>query len=76
FTVIARYQELYRKNLPNESVEKTSYIMNSLRTLHQMMEKDILAYYEENSQEIDKILDIFIRMNSGGTTLTYSDLLL
>ena len=38
--------------------------------------KDILAYYEENSQEIDKVLDIFIRMNSGGTTLTYSDLLL
>lgn len=76
FTVIARYQELYRKNSPNESVEKTSYIMNSLGTLHQMMEKDILAYYEENSQEIDKVLDIFIRMNSGGTTLTYSDLLL
>lgn len=76
FTVIARYQELYRKNIPNESVEKTSYIMNSLGTLHQMMEKDILAYYEENSQEIDKVLDIFIRMNSGGTTLTYSDLLL
>ena len=76
FTVIARYQELYRKNFPNESVEKTSYIMNSLGTLHQMMEKDILAYYEENSQEIDKDLDIFIRMNSGGTTLTYSDLLL
>ncbi|EKZ0224907.1 DUF262 domain-containing protein, partial [Enterococcus faecalis] len=46
FTVIARYQELYRKNFPNESVEKTSYIMNSLGTLHQMMEKDILAYYE------------------------------
>ena len=76
FTVIARYQELYRKNFPNESVEKTRYIMNSLGTLHQMMEKDILAYYEENSQEIDKVLDIFIRMNSGGTTLTYSDLLL
>ncbi len=76
FTVIARYQELYRKYFPNESVEKTSYIMNSLGTLHQMMEKDILAYYEENSQEIDKVLDIFIRMNSGGTTLTYSDLLL
>ena len=76
FTVIARYQELYRKNFPNESVEKTSYIMNPLGTLHQMMEKDILAYYEENSQEIDKVLDIFIRMNSGGTTLTYSDLLL
>ncbi|WP_230209410.1 DUF262 domain-containing protein [Enterococcus casseliflavus] len=76
FSVIAKYQELYRKSFPNESIEKTSYIMNTLGTLHQTMEKDILAYYEENSQEIDKVLDIFIRMNSGGTTLTYSDLLL
>ncbi|MGH2140811.1 DUF262 domain-containing protein, partial [Enterococcus faecalis] len=33
FTVIARYQELYPKNFPNECVEKTSYIMNSLGTL-------------------------------------------
>ena len=76
FSVIAKYQERYRKSFPNESIEKTSYIMNTLGTLHQTMEKDILAYYEENSQEIDKVLDIFIRMNSGGTTLTYSDLLL
>lgn len=76
FSVIAKYQERYRKSFPNESIERTSYIMNTLGTLHQTMEKDILAYYEENSQEIDKVLDIFIRMNSGGTTLTYSDLLL
>ena len=76
FSVIAKYQERYRKSFPNESIERTSYIMNTLGTLHQTIEKDILAYYEENSQEIDKVLDIFIRMNSGGTTLTYSDLLL
>jgi hypothetical protein len=30
----------------------------------------------EKNDELDKVLDIFIRINSGGTTLGYSDLLL
>lgn len=33
-------------------------------------------YYLETSQDPDKVLDIFVRVNSGGTTLSYSDLLL
>lgn len=33
-------------------------------------------YYLEASQDADKVLDIFVRVNSGGTTLSYSDLLL
>jgi len=35
-----------------------------------------LTLYSEQSQEIDRVLRIFIRMNSGGTVLSYSDLLL
>lgn len=35
-----------------------------------------ISYYEECSTELDKVLNIFIRVNSGGTTLSYSDLLL
>lgn len=35
-----------------------------------------ISYYKENSQSLDKVLNIFIRINSGGTILTYSDLLL
>jgi len=35
-----------------------------------------ISYYLEKSQELDKVLNIFIRINSGGTTLSYSDLLL
>ena len=30
----------------------------------------------EKSQELDKVLNHFIRVNSGGTPLSYSDLLL
>ena len=32
--------------------------------------------YVEKTEDLDRVLDIFIRVNSGGTTLSYSDLLL
>lgn len=38
--------------------------------------KGIINYYLEEDQELDKVLNIFIRVNSGGTQLSYSDLLL
>ncbi|ESL18114.1 hypothetical protein L477_04740 [Klebsiella pneumoniae BIDMC 40] len=38
--------------------------------------KPLISYYLEEGQELSKVLNIFIRMNSGGTTLSYSDLLL
>lgn len=33
-------------------------------------------FYEETDQDVERVLDIFIRVNSGGTVLSYSDLLL
>jgi hypothetical protein len=39
-------------------------------------DKHLISYYEEPSQDLEKVLNIFIRMNSGGTVLSYSDLLL
>ena len=38
--------------------------------------KQTISYYLEESVELDKVLNIFIRVNSGGTPLSYSDLLL
>ncbi|MBX7150543.1 DUF262 domain-containing protein [bacterium] len=35
----------------------------------------ILYYYPEKEKDYDKVLDIFVRTNSGGTKLSYSDLL-
>lgn len=35
-----------------------------------------INYYEEKSQEYDKVVEIFIRTNTGGTKLEYSDILL
>ena len=39
-------------------------------------QKGTISYYLEKSEELDKVLQIFIRINSGGTKLSYSDLLL
>lgn len=35
-----------------------------------------INYYEEKSQEYDKVVEVFIRANTGGKTLEYSDILL
>ncbi len=40
-----------------------------------IVNKKLITYYEETTQEYDKVLDIFIRANSGGIKLNYSDLL-
>jgi hypothetical protein len=36
----------------------------------------VINYYEEKSQDYDKVLNIFVRANSSGKILEYSDLLL
>ena len=38
--------------------------------------RPLVSHYREESQELEKVLQIFIRTNSGGTVLSYSDLLL
>ena len=48
-----------------------------LFTLWQVVHNSaVVSYYEERANELDKVLQIFIRINSGGTKLSYSDLLL
>lgn len=36
----------------------------------------LISYFEETEKNLDKVLKIFIRVNSGGTKLSYSDLLM
>ena len=48
-----------------------------LAGLHKAVHTEpVIAYYQEEDQGLDKVLDIFIRTNSGGTTLSYSDMLM
>ena len=48
-----------------------------LNGLHSVVTNDlVINYFEEESQDLDKVLDIFIRTNSGAVVLSHSDLLL
>jgi len=59
------------------NTEQAKFANNTLFKLRNVIvEKGILSYYKETSQSLDKVLNIFIRINSGGTKLSYSDLLL
>ena len=54
-----------------------SHAFRILHRLHHVVHTEpTLAYYEERNQDIEHVLSIFIRRNSGGTILSYSDLLL
>jgi hypothetical protein len=53
------------------------HAFKTLSRLHAAVTSErLIAYFEESSQDLDKVLNIFIRTNSGGTVLSYSDLLL
>lgn len=61
----------------NPDKEKAQYANRTLSKLHSVIHVNkTISYYLEKSTELDKVLNIFIRVNSGGTTLSYSDLLL
>lgn len=71
---------LYAKmNAPGitQSSEIFNRASDTLHRLHQVVHiAPNLTFYTERSQKLDRVLRIFIRMNSGGTVLSYSDLLL
>ncbi len=49
----------------------------TLDRLHSVIRKDhLVAYFQEKRQTLDDVVQIFIRMNDGGTPLSHSDLLL
>lgn len=59
------------------SQEQTKFASDTLSKLFQYLnQKELINFYLEKSEELDKVLHIFIRVNSGGTKLSYSDLLL
>lgn len=57
--------------------DEQSVAFRTLDRLHRVVRTEpTVAYYEERNQDIEHVLNIFIRRNSGGTVLAYSDLLL
>lgn len=61
----------------NPDKEKAKFANRALSKLHAVIHVNgTISYYLEQNSELDKVLNIFIRVNSGGTTLSYADLLL
>ena len=61
----------------NYSKDEAGFANKILSKLHSIIHiKPTVSYYLEKSEKLDKVLNIFIRINSGGTVLSYSDLLL
>ena len=69
---LREYNLLDCKDLPNPK-----YPLEVLTELSKVIcMNKLIHYYQEEEQDLDKVLNIFIRMNSAGTPLSYSDLLL
>lgn len=64
--------------LPEDATKaEMRVVRQNLSRLHRAVWKDdVVAYYTEHDQDYDRVLDIFVRANEGGTKLSKSDLLL
>ncbi len=60
--------------------EKHGIKGNALNLLEKLKDafhtKQLISFFEEKEKNLDKVLNIFIRVNSGGEKLSYSDLLM
>lgn len=68
-------RKVYKNDLYSEGQD--DFAMDCMAQLYKVIHtQPIISYYKVKSEELDKVLNIFIRVNSGGTPLSYSDLLL
>lgn len=66
--------ELLKRGLSRS--ERKTFERNLDRLYHAIHVEEVIAYYTETDQDYDRVLDIFVRANEGGTKLSKSDLLL
>jgi len=67
----------FNKYLDSNSLKTNEFSYRSLATLKNVIHsKPIVNFFLETEQSIDKALNIFIRINSGGEPLDFSDLIM
>ena len=72
-----RNQDALEDYLASRQWNNKSFAKATIRKLREVIFKDkLINYYQEENQDIDTVLDIFIRTNSGGEPLSYSNLLM
>jgi len=68
---------LSKHQLSSMNGERLQFAKETLSKLHSIVHKErVINYYLEKDSELDKVLNIYIRVNSAGTVLSYADLLL
>ena len=68
---------LIQHKLLNKPEEQAEFANETLFKLWNVVhEAKVINYFLEKEADLEKVLNIFIRVNSGGTILSYSDLLL
>lgn len=66
-----------QKWLSSRGLADNEYAASTLYKLMQTVHAaPVVMFFEETIQDVDRVLDIFIKVNAGGTKLSYSDLLL
>ena len=65
------------KYINDNHLQENEYASDALIGLFSQIHKEpLINFYLQEEQDSDKVLEIFIRANSGGTPLTFSDLLM
>ena len=68
---------LLEREISNFGKDKARFANKALFKLYEIIHKNkSINFFLEKDESLDKVLNIFIRVNSGGTQLSYSDLLL
>ena len=71
------WSQIVKPYLEKHKLTDNDFAQETLSRLYEVIRNEkIIHYYKEDSQEIDHVLDVFIRTNNGGTKLEYSDLLM
>jgi hypothetical protein len=71
-------QDVFKYCVKNGLVSQhLEYPSDTLVRLWQViLQQPVISYFLEEENDLNKVLNIFIRVNSGGTLLSYSDMLL
>lgn len=70
-------QDTLEEYIEENGLRDNRFAKSALRKLRKVIFEDkLINYYQEENQDIDTVLDIFIRTNSGGEPLSFSNLLM
>lgn len=68
---------IFNQYLDNHGLKTNQFSYRSLATLKNVIHsKPVINFFLETEQSLDKALNIFIRINSGGDPLNFSDLIM